>query len=399
MPARGSITRIEGKRGVSYRARLTVGKRADGSPDTKSKTFTHKKLADAWLNDLAQRVQSGAYVQASPMTLHDLCDRWLNLADPRRGDHTRNHYREALRLHVLPHLGGLRVGDLTTLMLQDHFDARAAAGVGKGMLERTRVALSGALKQAVDWRVRPDNPLAGVRVGYRAPSARTVWSPADLRAFLAFVRDDPEWGALFGLLAMTGLRKGEALALDWSDVDLDGASVTVRRTVTEDRRSRPVLGAGAKTKAGMRTVALTLPAVAVLRAHRERWLVQRAKQGDLWHEHLGELVFHQGDGALRHPTSPNKALEKLCARMGVPRLTPHGLRHTFATTCLELGIHPKIVSEMLGHKDIQTTLNTYSHVNLDLQKQALAAIGRAFGEGEIVLLEDRRAERAAGAGS
>jgi integrase len=193
----------------------------------------------------------------------------------------------------------------------------------------------------------------------------TTWSAQELRRFLENIQDDRLYAA-FLLAATTGMRRGELLGLHWRDTDLDAARVSIRRTLItvgyELAWSTP------KTDRGRRNVALDPATAETLRTHRARQLEERLVLGSAYQD--DDLVFCQPDGTPVHPDSLSGFFERLVAAADVPRIRLHDLRHTHASLALAAGVHPKVVSERLGHADIALTLNTYSHAIPALQETA-----------------------------
>jgi integrase len=194
-----------------------------------------------------------------------------------------------------------------------------------------------------------------------------AWDAITLRAFLDASRAAGDrMHALWVLLATTGMRRGEALGLRWADTDLDGGRVRVVQTITQ-ARGRIFVGEP-KTARGRRSVALDNGTLAVLRDHRRRMLEERLLVGQDFADH--GLVFHHPDGLCLRPDAVSAAFVRRGAQYGLPRLTLHGLRHTWATLALERGIHPRVVQERLGHSTIAITLGIYSHVAPTLHDEA-----------------------------
>ncbi len=190
---------------------------------------------------------------------------------------------------------------------------------------------------------------------------------ATLRRFLAASRAaDDRLHALWVLLATTGMRRGEAVGLRWSDVDLDSRRVRIVQTITSTGGVAQV--GEPKTSRGRRSIALDAGTVAVLREHRRRMLEERLLVGADFDDR--GLVFHRPDGSCLRPEGVSNAFLSRVRRYGLPRFTLHGLRHTWATLALERGIHPRVVQERLGHSTIAITLGIYSHVAPTLHDEA-----------------------------
>jgi integrase len=192
-----------------------------------------------------------------------------------------------------------------------------------------------------------------------------TWTTDEARVFLRVAITD-DLSALWLLALNSGIRRGELLALRWQDVDLDRGALAIRRTLT--RGTGALTFGEPKSKAGRRSLALPAVCVDALRAHRVKQLETRLSFGSAWND--TDLIFERGDGSLLHPNTLLNAFFRLTAAAGVPRIRFHDLRHTSATLMLANGEHPKIVQERLGHSDISMTLNRYSHVTMDMQRDA-----------------------------
>ncbi len=177
------------------------------------------------------------------------------------------------------------------------------------------------------------------------------------------------------LLAIhTGLRQGELLGLKWSDVDLDRGPPQVRR-IRSAAKGAPTFTTPKNNKS--RSVGLTAHAVQTLRDHRKRQIEERLKYAGLWQE--TGLVFTSTIGTpLNRHNVFRRSFKPLLRRAGLPDIPFHALRHSFATLMLSGREHPKVVQEMLGHSRINTTLDFYSHVLPDMQKEAVDRLGARF---------------------
>ena len=160
------------------------------------------------------------------------------------------------------------------------------------------------------------------------------------------------------LLAHDRMRRGEAVGLRWADVDLDGSRLRVLQTITPT--GNVVRVGEPKTSRGRRSIALDAGTGTVLREHRRRMLEERLLVGADFDD--DGLVFHQPDGNCLRPDAVSNAFLSRVGRYGLPRLTLHGLRHTWATLALECGTHPGVVQERLGQSTIAITLGIYSRV-------------------------------------
>ena len=187
-------------------------------------------------------------------------------------------------------------------------------------------------------------------------------------AFLDSVKDD-RLSPLWHTIAMTGMRRGEALGLRRIDVDLENARLSVRRALMPV--SREVVVSEPKTVKGRRVVALDPGTVEVLKARAARQLDEPHDWDEAWVE--SGLVFTAENGAALDPESVTRHFRQAVKRSLLPSIHLHDLWHTHATLALQAGIHPKVVSERLGHATVSITLDTYSHAIPAMQEAALIA--------------------------
>jgi integrase len=199
-------------------------------------------------------------------------------------------------------------------------------------------------------------------------------SPAQARSLLDAARGD-RFEALYTLALTTGMREGELLSLRWRSLDLDQGTLQVRTTIRRTTEGFTVTEA--KTARSRRKLLLTPNAVDALRRHREAQKKERSHAGEAWEEN--DLVFPNTIGK---PVEAGNFLRRqyrpLLKRLDLPPVRFHDLRHTAATLLLLQGVHPKVVSEMLGHASVSITLDLYSHVLPDMQRDAMEAMARLF---------------------
>ncbi|TDA65526.1 MAG: site-specific integrase [Clostridia bacterium] len=187
-----------------------------------------------------------------------------------------------------------------------------------------------------------------------------------VRKLLAATEGTPLYVIVY-LAVNTGLRRGELLGLKWEDVDM-GVGVAYIRRVLQKVGGHGYVFREPKTPKSRRSVALAPSVVEVLKKHRARQAEEKLLMGEDYND-LG-LVLAQPDGSPINPSTLSGQFRRLAAKAGLHGLRFHDLRHTHATLTLKAGVHPKIVSERLGHSSVGITLDTYSHVLPGLQEEA-----------------------------
>jgi integrase len=211
----------------------------------------------------------------------------------------------------------------------------------------------------------------------RRPEAKFL-TPEQARVFLESIRGHRLEG-LFTVSMLLGLRPGEALGLHWRDVDLEAGRLVVR--VALHRIDGRLQIDELKTARSRRSIPLPGLAIAALRAHRARQLEERLAAGDLWEEH--DPVLTTATGKPMTELVVARAFHRALARAGLPDpdLRFYDLRHTCASLLLAQGVHMRVVMEILGHSQIAMTMNTYSHVTAQLQRDAADQLDALFARG------------------
>jgi len=195
----------------------------------------------------------------------------------------------------------------------------------------------------------------------------------EARAFLAAVADH-RLGAAFHLCLVTGLRRGEMLALRWEDVDMDGCQLEVAQQLAVER-GRPVLKQ-LKTEASERVVTFGPVTAARLRRHQERQESEASFCGTAWED--SGLVFTTAVGGQIDPNNFGRLMDDLIGKAGVPRITPKGLRHTAQSVGRVVVGDDKVMQERLGHADVEITLNTYTHIASEQHRRAGEQLDEVF---------------------
>ena len=216
---------------------------------------------------------------------------------------------------------------------------------------------------------------AAVRLS--APRARfEPFTAAEARKYLRVAKTHRH-GPLFELALRTGLRQGELLGLKWDDLDLDAGHLTVRRTLA--RTPGGATFTDVKTHRSARRISIPAECVTSLRWYHRRQQQDRRDAGPAWRDL--RLVFARSTGGPLDAAYVHRNHQILCEVAGVRKIRFHDLRHSAASLLLERGIELIVVKDLLGHAQINTTVDIYAHVRLRLQRQAIEAMGQALKRG------------------
>lgn len=322
----------------------------------------------------ARKTQSGGLV-GGEQTVRDYLNHWAEHIIKVKIRHT-SHLAYRTRLgHLIPHLGTIRLQDLRAQHIQACYAALLDSGMAPATVRAIHVALSSALQRAVKDEVLGKNPALAVELPRVPKPALTVLSREQLRRLMDGTTDD-RFHALWTILATTGLRIGEALALRWDDINVDAAQLQVRRTL-QHKRGAGLVTDDPKTASSRRTVHLTSRAVTALRAQQQQQRLDRLA-AMTWEEH--DLVFPTRRGTLTSEGTIGAAFKRTLTRCELPEVRVHDLRHSLATMLLRDGVHVKVVSEMLGHASITITLQAYAHVLPSMHQEAMGRLDELLAE-------------------
>jgi integrase len=283
-------------------------------------------------------------------------------------------YEALIRIHGVPGIGELPLAEIQPLDLQRLYGRLQAPerGLSGGTVLNLHLVLTQALGQAQRWGLILTNPAGGAQPPRpRRPEQTVVDASVAARLFEAVSGTPLEMPVALAL--STGMRRGEILGLRWADLSDDLGMAHVRRSLQTD--AQQLYFAEPKTRRSRRAVALPEMLVPYL----ERQRADQARRRELVTEWFDEdLVIDRGDGRPMNPGTLSSGWARFCRLQGLPHVRFHDLRHGHATLMLLQGVHPKVVSERLGHASIGITLDTYSHVLPAMQAEAVKAFDELF---------------------
>ena len=284
-------------------------------------------------------------------------------------------YERLMRLHVLPTLGKV----LLTKLTPEHLERLYAAKL-ETLSETTVHHIHAALHRALAHALRKNLVARNIASLVDAPAIKTremvTLSEDELQRFIAQVAGDP-LEALHVTSVTTGMRLSELLGLRWRDVDVTKREIHLRYTL--EKYHGEITFAEPKTKGSRRTVNLVRTAAELLRRHRVAQAKARMAAGPAWVDR--DLVFTNELGGPVADQTFRRGFHRHLKAADCPEIRIHDGRHTAASILLGRGVHAKIVSEMLGHSRIATTMDLYSHVTPTMQREATAEMEKAIGGG------------------
>lgn len=373
----GSIQ--EQKGGLS--ARVMVGYKKNKAGRTIPHRVTVHAKGKAELNRAVLAVQEEFKNRENPppkvLTVRELCALWKT-EKKRSGAEvsTTDNYGSIVDHHILPAFGDKAINELDAATIQNTLYAKTVDGRvdGKGGLSSATVNLMHAILTmvfnfAVGQGYMEQNPMCVKRVKKIKGRKRQIRVMSDETVDkLLEGTEDARVKALFGFMLATGVRRGEALGLKWSEVDADLQEVWIRQGLKKDKEKKAVLGR-LKRDNTERTIPLHPDDFAALMEWKEIQEAEKLLLGKDYHN--SGFVFANADGTRIYPDMVNSWLEKALARLDLPRYTPHEMRHTFASRMIRAGAHPKVLQELLGHSTIKMTMDTYGHLFPGMKREAV----------------------------
>ena len=331
-----------------------------------------KRDAERVLAQTVANIDGRRYRDPSRLAVSSFVEEWIRGVGPSLRPTTLRSYQDILRLYALPWLAKTKLDSVTPGQLKAlyaHLLTEGGAqsqGLSARTVRYTHRVLHRMFRDAVRWGMLPANPASVIdppRID--GASAMGWWTAEQLRSFLNGVTDDRLYTA-WVVAASTGMRRGEVLGLQWGDVDLDKRVLRITHTLAVV--GGRIIPGEPKTSKGRRTVALDSATMMALRQHRQQQVQERLSMGPAYQNQ--ELVFCWEDGRPINPNWLSRRFRKLVQESGLPAIRLHDLRHTHATLALQAGVHPKVISERLGHSGIGITLDTYTHAIPALQSEA-----------------------------
>ena len=360
--ARGSIV----QRGNSYRVRISYQDDA-GKRHQISKTASSKGRAEKLRTQMLSELDKGILAKPNKLATGAYLEQWLKGSVASTvAPSTYGSYAYITKKYLIPALGGIKLWNLKPQHLQRLYADKMQQGLSPRSVQLMHITLHKALKNAIKTGLISRNPIDLVDPPQVERHEMKTMTEEDIGRFLDEARKG-DYYTLFYIYLFTGIRRSEALALRWSDVDLLGCQLSINKTM--QFLNKKVTFKSPKTANSRRLVALSPSTSVVLRLHREAQnKIRKYKEESPVSD--DDLVFCQSDGSPYLPNTISHAWIKLVKKCGLDGVRLHDARHTHATLLFKSGVSAKVIQERLGHSSVAFTMNTYAHVSPGMQKQA-----------------------------
>ncbi len=354
-----------------WEGRIIIGHKKDGFPIFKSVFGKTQKATLKALHQLIDLYRDVDLTEECRMTLGEWLDKWLDeymLFTIR--ENTLERYRAMTNNQVKRFIGDKQLAYLTTADIQKFYNKLKKEGrmkphpihgyeLSNTMVRGVHMMLHQALDVAVKERLIVRNPTNGTTIPKKNYVEKQVLDDGQLNRFLQAIKQESYWYDFFYVEIMTGLRRGEICGLEWSDVNFTDGTLSIKRSVSAKKGGGVSIGE-TKTDTGARVIVMP-PSIISLLAKKER---------------ISQWIYPNPINPAE-PLNPNSAYHKLktiLRREGLPSIRFHDLRHTFATHALQGGVDAKTLAGILGHMDASFTLDTYTHITGDMQRNASAVV-------------------------
>src|SRR5919202_1597079 len=335
---------------------------------------TRKEVAEK-LKIVLRDQQQGMPIATERQTVAQFLERWLEeQVKSKNRPTTCESYSRTVHLHILPALGRIPLAKLTPQEVQALLHRKQEEGHSPRHRQYIRSILRTALAQALKWGLVARNAAALTDAPQVERFETHPLIPQQAQAFLEATRGD-RLEALYRIALSLGLRRGEVLGLRWEDVDFDRQTVRITQALPAIKGKLRL--APLKTASSRRILPLSAMLVADLKAHRVQQFEERLKEGTRWQEH--GLVFTTSIGTPISPRNLVRSFKAVLTRAGLPDIRFHDLRHSRASLLAAQGVPARVAMDVLGHSNIQTTQNIYTHVFDDAKRQAADALEQILG--------------------
>lgn len=375
------ITEYKKKDGtIMYRSQVYLGvdqvtgkkARTSVSGRTKKELKNNIKLAKYEFQANGETLSKKVQVK----TFKDLTDMWLVNYKMTLKPQSYNGTVSMLNKHILPYFGKMKLDKITSSDVQTFINDLSKKTIN---YVNARSIISRILQHGILLQLIQHNPARDIvlpRKQKKDSDKVKFIDKDDLKKFLDYIEKDKLRNyktnfnyVLYKLLLATGLRIGEACAVEWSDIDLINGTINIDKTYSKSIRRLSTT----KSKSGTRLISIDQATVNMLKLYQVR-------QRQLFHEVGGvpEVVFSTPTRKYFHTFVRQNALDKTCKEAGISRFTFHAFRHTHASLLLNAGISYKELQYRLGHSNIAMTLDVYSHLSKDKEKEAVSYYEKAI---------------------
>lgn len=379
MPRKSNTRSAQGAGSIRQRpngiweARITVGTNpGTGKPDRKSIYGKTQAEVRKKMTAIQTAVDNGTYQAPCKTTVSEWFDIWMKtFCAVKVKPLTYSSYEAAIRKHIKPAVGALRIQAVKGLHIQQLYNGMTAAGLSPKTVKNVAAILHKAFSVAQKQGVIQINPCDAAELPKAVHREIKPLSDGEIPLFLKAIAGHPMENA-YALCLFAGLREGECLGLSWDQVDFEARRITICQQLQKEKKKNAAYYIAPSTKSGKpRQIEPPEIAFQYLRAERRRQAENRLAAGELW-SNPENLVFTDRMGKHLAISTFYGRFKRIAASIGRPDARPHDLRHTAATVAIAAGADVKSVQDLLGHATASFTLNVYAHTSDQMRKDTAA---------------------------
>ena len=375
----GSIVQKDTKKGRSWQITVELPKDpVTGKRIRKYRTVKGtRKEAERAMHEFVMELERGVYIDNNKISLTEWIQKWLDVyIEPNVSPTTLSRYRGMIKRYIDPLIGNTRVQELNHLAVQAWVNSLKVSPIsGKEMsaatIKHCYHVLKGAMDKAIVAGIIYRSPCEKIMLPKGQKKQAVIFNESQIKKLIKAAKGT-EMELIIDMELCLGLRRGELLGLQWGDIDWDNNQIhIVRNRVIVDGKA---IVKEPKTQASIRVLDAPEMLMEKLRHHRGKCLRNRMNLG--WNYKMTDYIIVHPDGKPIYPEYVSQMLTKLLDKAGLPKCRFHDLRHLCASIMVLQGVNVKVAQERLGHKDITTTMNIYSHVLPSSARDAAEKIGQ-----------------------
>jgi len=350
------------KRGNTWSYHVTVGRNANGKRIQKTKGgFKRKKDAQAAMNELQVEIDKGSYIELTKEKFCSFFENWFHTQYKREvSESTFNNQIYMMKKHLIKEnpFSNKMLSDVTAQDIDELYNQKLDLDLSASYIRKIHYLLDGAFTKAVKWKLLTHNPVKDTDPPAIKRKETKVWSYESVRKFLDKRKGSSEY-ILFMLAIKTGMRRGEILGLNWTDIDFSNKTIDVVRSLAYVP-SKGYTFTNLKNKSSRRKVPVSNEVLSELSAHRDEQIKFKQQIGLLYEDNGFVVCTDRGKNL--DPRNVLRTMERLRKAADVPRIRFHDLRHTHASMLLSNGVDIVKVAKRLGHANARVTSEIYAHL-------------------------------------
>jgi integrase len=384
--ATGHYRPRESNKGECYQIIIETEKESDIKDKNKGRNriyktvYGTKKEAEKVMREMLHQIDNQTFVKNDNITLKEFIEEWLNIyIEPHKSPTTTHYYKVQLQRYIYPTIGNKKLQNLKTIDIQKLYNQLKIKSTASDnplsgkTIKNVHMNLSAALDKAVEQEIIPKNPAKNVELPKTTKYKADVYNKDEIKKLFELVQGT-DLELTMHILIFLGLRRGELIALRWKHIDFEKKTANIVDNIVSVKKD--IFVKDPKSESGKREIKIPDSLLMKMKEAHEEYQSRKNADND-----LEDYVITQGNGQPYRPHSISDKIKRfLTNNPEIKRIRLHDLRHTSATLMLQAGIPAKVAQKRLGHADIGTTLDIYTHVLEDVEQEAADKLDELFTE-------------------